>query len=154
MRHIFLAILLFTAFAFTGLEAQDANSRFQKQHNITTFMKSHLTSSIEMTARALENKEFNMKVSALQTIRQLEQLFPEESFSRLIEPLATIINDKNTETETRILAAITLDQLHTDKGDEAIFLIGQNCENSTVKNLCQAITRIPDDTFINASQVK
>lgn len=154
MRHILFAILLTAALAFTSINAQSTSTRLQKQHDVTKFMKAHLTSSIEMLNRALENKQYNMKLSALQTIRQLEQIFPEESFSSLIEPLITVINDNGIETETRALAAITLDQLHSDKGDEALFLVGQNCQNRTIKNLCQAITRVTEDTFVNASQVR
>lgn len=153
MRHILLAILLTAAFAFTSLNAQSANTRLLKP-NVTKFMKAHLSSSIEMTARALEDKQYNMKPSALQTIRQLEQLFPEESFSRLIQPLISIINDNSIETETRVLAAVTLDQLHSDAGDAAIFRVAQTCENSTLKGLCQAITRVTDDSFLNAAQIK
>lgn len=154
MKQFFLAVLLATALAVTSLNAQSAPSRIQKQHDVTRFMKAHLNSSIEMLNRALANKQYNMKLSALQTIRQLEQLFPEESFSNLIDPLITIVNDNNIETETRALAAITLDQLHSDKGDEALFLVGQNCENTTIKNLCRAISRVTEDTFVNASQIK
>jgi len=154
MRHILIAVLLATAFAFASLNAQNANTRLQKQHNVSKFVKAHLTSSIEMTARALEDKQYNMKLSALQTIRQLEQLFPEESFSRLVQPLVTIINDKNTETETRVLAAVTLDQLHSDMGDEAIFMAGKTSENSTLKGFCQAITRVNDENILDAAQIK
>ncbi|MGE5432841.1 MAG: hypothetical protein ACM3QX_17295 [Syntrophomonadaceae bacterium] len=154
MRHVFLAALLAAAFAFTSLNAQNATSRLQKQHEVSKFVKNHLPSSIEMINKALENKQYNMKLSALQTIRQLEQLFPEESFSSLIQPLITIVNDNNVETETRALAAITLDQLHSDKGDEALFLVGQNCDDATIKNLCRAISRVTDDTFVNASQIR
>lgn len=154
MRHIFLAILLALAFAFTSLNAQNANTRLQKQHDVTKFMKAHLSSSIEMIARALEDKQYNMRLSALQTTRQLEQLFPEESFSRLIQPLITIVNNSGLETETRVLAAITLDQLHSDKGDAAIFMAAQNCDDATIKNLCQAITRVPDVTFQSAAEIK
>ncbi|HEX2867426.1 MAG TPA: hypothetical protein VHO03_10310 [Ignavibacteriales bacterium] len=154
MRYTFLSLLAALTLAFTSINAQTASSRVQKQHNVTRFMKTHLSSSIEMIARALENRQYNMRLSALQTTRQLEQLFPEESFSRLIQPLIAIINDSNLETETRALAAITLDQLHSDKGDAAIFTAAENCEDLIIKNLCRAITRVSDGTFVNASEVK
>lgn len=154
MRRFFLTALLSLAFAFSGLNAQNASTRLQRQHDVSKFMKAHLSSSIEMIARALEDRQFNMRLSALQTTRQLEQLFPEESFSRLVQPLIKIINDNDIETEARVLAAITLDQLHSDEGDEAIFQAAKNCENPTMKNFCRAITRVTEESFANVSQVK
>ncbi|MGE5352111.1 MAG: hypothetical protein ACM3S2_02695 [Ignavibacteriales bacterium] len=154
MKRFFLSALLCLAFAFSSINAQNAATRLQKQHDVTKFMKAHLSSSIEMIARALEDRQYNMRLSALQTTRQLEQLFPEESFSLLVQPLVNIINDNKIETETRVLAAITLDQLHSDKGDEAIFQAAQNCDNLTMKNLCRAITRVTEENFANVSQDK
>lgn len=154
MRYIYILVMLFTFAALANVEAQGSNSRLQKQHNVTRFMKDHLASSIEMTARALEDKQYNMRLSALQTIRELEQLFPEESFSRLVKPLISIINDKNLEPESRVLAAITLDMLHSETGDAAIFMAGEKCDNPTLKNVCQAITRFSADNFPKSAQLK
>ncbi|MGE5682076.1 MAG: hypothetical protein ACM34K_14505 [Bacillota bacterium] len=154
MKHIYILLALISITAFTTIDAQNSKTRYQKQHNVTDFMKTHLKTSIEMTNRAMENKESKMQNSAIQTLRELQQLFPDESFDSLVQPLITIINDKNMEVETRILAAITLDQLHSETGDDAIFRVSKSCENATLRNVCLGVTKMQDENFPRTADIK
>ncbi|MGE5681214.1 MAG: hypothetical protein ACM34K_10095 [Bacillota bacterium] len=154
MKRIHILILLVTALAFTTVSAQYSQTRFQKQHNVTKFMKAHFNSSVEMMIRALENKESNLQLSAIQTIRELEQLFPEDPFDALIKPLVKLIQNESAEPEARILAIVTLDLLHSNVGDAAIFHTGKNTTNPVIRNICMAITKLTDENYFSAAQVK
>ena len=74
------------------------------------------------------------------TVRQLEQIFPEENFSSFIEPLVKIVQDENAETQARIISALALDLLHSDKGDVTIQYTAKYTSNNSVKDLCNCLS--------------
>jgi hypothetical protein len=80
-----------------------------------------------------------MVSSSVQTIRELEQAFPDEAFSTFVDPLSKIVRGENYETQARILSALALDELHSDIGDKAIYEMAKNTSNQSVKDICTAL---------------
>jgi hypothetical protein len=118
--------------------AQNQQPRFLKQHN-SHFLKEHLKQTEQMLIQALQNNSVSMNSSAVQTIRELEQIFPSESFSLFLEPLRNIIQNEKADIHLRILSALALDGLHTDIGDQAIYEVAKYTSNESLKNICVAL---------------
>jgi hypothetical protein len=139
-RIILLAISMVFLLIFTGASAfaQDQTTRFLKQHK-SHFLKDHLKQTEEMLVQALQSNSVNMNSSAAQTIRELEQIFPAESFSLFIEPLSVIIQNERADTQLRILSALALDGLHSDNGDKVIYEVAKNTTNESLKNISTAL---------------
>jgi len=134
---IFLTLLFILVSALSF--AQDRPTRYEEQHN-SEYLKKNLKTIEKMLIKHLQNDSTNSKLSAVQTLRQLEQIFPTYSFKSFIEPLNNIVKNEELETQLRITAAITLDELHSDIGDKTIFEVSKNSTNESVRNICTAIS--------------
>jgi hypothetical protein len=130
----FAAILILSVV----LPAQSRPTRFSKQHK-SHFIKEHLNQTEKMLLQSLQSNDANMVSSSVQTIRELEQVFPDEAFSSFIDPLSKIVRDENSETHSRILSALALDELHSDLGDKAIYEAAKTSSNQSVKDICSAL---------------
>lgn len=139
-RIFLLAILMafLLIFTVTSSFAQDQQTRFLKQHK-SHFLKDHLKQTEDMLLQALQSTSLNMKSTAVQTIRELEEIYPSESFSSFIEPLSDIIQNEKTDTPLRILSALALDKLHSDNGDKVIYKVAKNTTDESMKNICSAL---------------
>jgi len=120
------------------LPAQSRPTRFSKQHK-SHFIKEHLNQTEEMLLQSLKSNDTNLVSSSVQTIRELEQAFPDEAFSSFIEPLSNIVRSENSDTHARILSALALDELHSDLGDKAIYEVAKTSSNQSVKDVCSAL---------------
>lgn len=132
-----LVILSFVLFIAIGY-AQSRPSRFTEQHN-SYFVKDHLDETVQMILKAVNNPNPAYVSSAVQTIREIEQVFPDEPFTSFVSPLSNILQDEKTETSTRVLSAIALDELHSNDGDKVIYEVAKKTPNQTVKSICTAL---------------
>jgi uncharacterized membrane-anchored protein YjiN (DUF445 family) len=137
IRVIFFSLAIILIFSAAN-SAQSKPTRFAKQHN-SHFLKEHLDKTEKMLLKSLQSNNANMVSSSVQTIRELEQVFPDEAFSSFINPLSKIVQDENSDTHARILSALALDELHSDFGDKAIYEIAKNSSNQSVKDICSAL---------------
>ena len=125
---LFLAVVFITTFA---AQAQNTPTRFQKQH---------LKQTVTGLVKALNTTETPlMQRQAVQTIRKLEWLFPNEDFVEFVAPLMKLITDENGDTQTRMLAAMALDGLHSDEGDNTIVRMSKTSSNKSIQELCMAL---------------
>jgi hypothetical protein len=131
MRRIFTAIAFTLLITAVLAQADDTSTRFKKQH---------LKQTVESIIIVLNNHDSpSMQASAAQTIRQLEWTFPDESFDSFVEPLMRIVNNEGADSQTRILAALALDGLHSDTGDAAIERVAKGSGEKSVQALCAAL---------------
>jgi uncharacterized membrane-anchored protein YjiN (DUF445 family) len=130
MKRFILLIIIALIVSISATQAQDAATRFQKQH---------LKQTEASLVNALNSESVGMQATAAQTLRQLEWAFPEEEFKSTITPLIRIVKDEKGETHARILAAIALDGLHSDLGDEAIAIVAKSSTNKSVQELASAL---------------
>ncbi len=135
MKLLIFLLLASTAILTTTVNAQDQSSRFMEQHH-SKFVKSHLDVTKQMLLKAMESKDPNFQSSAIQTLRDLEIIFPDDKFSSFIEPLIHNVKDEKEDTQVRLLSALALENLHSNKGDAAIYYVAKNTLNKSVKDLC------------------
>ncbi len=138
MNKIIISLLFAVIFLSGLIYAQDKPSRFLKQHK-SYFIKDHLNQTEKMLLQSLQSNDTNMNSSAAQTIRELEQVFPDETFSLFISPLSDIVQNEKADTQSRILSALALDELHSDKGDAIIYEVAKFTNNQSVKDICNAL---------------
>jgi hypothetical protein len=141
-NHIFsfvLSIALLFFFTNALSFAQNRPTRFSEQHNSKN-IKDNLKNIEKMLMQHMQNDSSNIRLSAVQTFREIEQLFPTKSFNSFIIPLKDIVENEELDVQLRITAAIALDELHSDIGDQAIYEMASNSANESVKNVCVAIS--------------
>lgn len=136
-RFFLLPALGILVFAIS-LQAQTDVSRFQKQHG-TVLNKKNLKTTQEMLLKAIQSDNPDMVASALQTLRELELIFPNESFDTMINPLIKIARDEEYEIVPRILALFALENFHSDICDSAIKEIHNTTNNKTIRDICSAM---------------
>jgi hypothetical protein len=119
--------------------AQNQSTRVEEQHHVK-YLKSHLNQIEENILKSFESSNPGVVASSAMTVRELEQIFPDEKFNSFIDPLAKIVQDEKAETQTRLLAALALDLLHSDKGDESIYYAAKYTNNNSVKDLCNCLS--------------
>ncbi len=141
MKQTLLSLTLALIVLYTVVPAQESKSttRFEKQHKPTRFMKERLKQSEASILQALQGKSVNAQQTALQTLRDLERLFPEYPFVSVLIPLETLLKDENADPVARRLAALALDELHSDAGDAVIKAVGNECDDKGLQNLCNAL---------------
>lgn len=139
MKHVFVLVLAISLMLCMTINAQDQSTRFEKQHH-SKFVKSNLKQTEETILKSLQGDNIGILTSSAQTIRELELIFPENTFSSLLDPLMKIVQDESSDTQVRILSALALDGLHSDKGDKAIYNVAKATRNNSVKDICTALS--------------
>lgn len=139
MKQVFVLIMVISAMLFITVNAQDQSTRFEKQHH-SKFVESNLKQTEAMILKSLESDNIGILASSAQTIRQLELIFPKNNFGSLLDPLMKIVQDENGNIQVRILSALALDGLHSDKGDKAIYDVAKTTNNNSVKDICVALS--------------
>lgn len=100
------------------------------------FINATVEQSEQSLKLALESNSAGLQVSAAQTARDLKALLPREEFSSLIIPLMRIVKNEDAGTPCRIVAAIALHNLRSERGDYAIARAAQFTGNERVKHIC------------------
>ncbi len=141
MRPAPLAILLALLVCSASAQAQkgDATSRYDRQHKKVSHLKKQLKQTEESIKESLEGDNPGNQRSALQTLRDLEHLFPEYSFSDLLPSLEDFLKNENADPVARKLAALALDELHSDAGDAVIRDVAESSDDKGLQALCEAL---------------
>jgi hypothetical protein len=141
MKQTLLSLVAVLIVLFATVPAQEGKSttRLQKQHKQTHFMKERLKQTEASILVSLRGDVVHSQQTAIQTLRDLEQLFPEYPFSSLIEPLELILRVETSDPIARRLAALALDELHSDAGDAVIKAVADQCDDKGLQTLCQAL---------------
>jgi hypothetical protein len=142
MKHPFLSLAVALVVLCTIATAQESMSttRFQKQHKQTHFMKENLKQSEASILLSLNGQIVGSQQTAIQTARDLEQLFPDYPFSSLIEPLGRILKSETSDSIARRLAALALNELHSDAADAVVKGVADRCDDKGLQTLCQALS--------------
>jgi hypothetical protein len=135
-----LAVTLIVLAVTVQAQESKSSTRLQAQHKYNTrFLEKHLKQTEASLVKALEDSSVGMQKNSLQTIRELEQIFPEYPFSSLLIPLENKLRDENANGVVRMLVAIALDGLHSDAGDAIVKETGDSSNDKGLKTLCEAL---------------
>jgi hypothetical protein len=133
------AALIILVASAQGQESK-STTHLEKQHNLDTrFLRAHLKQTEESLVPALKDTVVNRQITAVQDIRELEQVFPEYPFSVLLKPLEERLGDENTDPVVRRLVALALDELHSDAGDAIIKATADSSQDKDLQTLCKAL---------------
>lgn len=142
MKHILsLSAILLVMFAVT-VQAQETGStlRLEKQNKSSAAaMKPRLAEYETNILKTLESGNATMQAQALQTLRELEQFFPAYSFAKMLVPVEAKLKDENTDPIVRHLAALALDELHSDAGDAVIREVAASSGDKGLQTMCNAL---------------
>lgn len=141
MKRILFASAIALMVCATAMQAQDSlsSTRIETQHKETRFMRKHLTDMQENLLKTLETQTPAMQAQAVQTIRELEQVFPKYPFTLCLAPLEKKLKDENADPTVRRLAALALDELHSDAGDAVITDVASSSQDKGLQTLCNAL---------------
>jgi hypothetical protein len=141
MKHIFFSIAaaLIVLYAIAPSQESKSTTRLEKQHKTTHFMKERLKQTEASLVVSLTGKSMEAQRGAIQTLRDMEQLFPAYQFASIITPLETILKEETSDPIARRLAALALDELHSDAGDAVIKDVADRCDDKGLQTLCQAL---------------
>lgn len=132
-------IFLSLAIVYTALQAQDPTTRLEKQHGPSRFQQTLLPRAEATLILSLDSTWQGDQRSALHTARYLEQLFPSYPFASWIKPMGRILKDEKADPVARRLAALALDDLHSDAADAIIKAVSITCEDKGLQTLCIAL---------------
>jgi hypothetical protein len=132
-----LALFLVGCFLMCGasVRAQVGSEKVQP------FTHATIEQSEQSLVKALESTSPGLQVSAAATVRELKQMFPDRPFSCFVNPLMGIVKNENADRNARIVAAIALHELHSDKGDYAIKTMARLTADERLAYICSWLNR-------------
>jgi hypothetical protein len=141
MKQILFSTAIALMMCATAVQSQESMSttRLEAQHKPTSSMEKRLAQHEENLLKTLENENPNVQAQAVQTIRELEQMFPKYPFKSSLAPLEAKLKDENADAIVRRLAALALDELHSDAGDAVIKDIATSSQDKGLQTLCKAL---------------
>jgi hypothetical protein len=139
-RILFLSAIALMVWA-TAVQAQETRSttRIEAQHKPPSSMEKRLPEYEANLLKTLEGENPAVQAQAVQTIRDLEQMFPRHPFQLSLAPLEAKLKDENADGIVRLLAALALDELHSDAGDAVIRDVASSCQDKGLQTLCNAL---------------
>jgi hypothetical protein len=140
MKRLLMLLLAVTLVSLAG-QAQDSvsSTRVATQHKISKQMLSQLPQTEQNIIATLKDGNLATQCQALQDVRELEQMFPAYPFAELLVPLEGILKDEHGDNKTRMLAALALDELHSDAGDQIINQVAAMPGDGALQVLCSAL---------------
>ncbi len=90
--------------------------------------------------QALESQNLGLQASAAQVVRDVKALVPGYDFGELVIPLMGIVKDESARPGNRILAALALHELRSERGDFAIKRVGEFTDVKQLKHVCVWLT--------------
>lgn len=131
---IFIGIVLCTAFAANGGEKE------KEKTNIKILEKAER--NIEAT---LQGDNDNLRESAIQVIRELQQAYPAYRFSRVNIPLMKILRNHDNRN-FRVLAALALFEVGGETGQYAVKEAARFDDDRMVQYICTSLISQDRDT--------
>jgi hypothetical protein len=142
MKRALFASAMALMVCATAVQAQDSKSTTRleaQQHRLNSSMGKSLPKYEANLAATLGNENPTIQAQAVQTMRELTQMFPSYPFEKLIGPLGAKLKDEKADGTVRLLAALALDELHSDAGDAVIKDVAGSSQDKTLQALCTAL---------------
>jgi hypothetical protein len=133
-----LLIILITTIILAWTSLHAADNRYTDDPRFTDEKLQAIEKSIQ---QALESGSFGLQTSAAQVVRDVKALVPRYEFPRLVIPLMRIVKDESAQPASRILAALALHELESERGDFAIKRVGEFTDVRQVKHVCVSLTQ-------------
>jgi hypothetical protein len=141
MKRLLVALAVAIVMFAASLQAQEvpSDTRIASQHKTPSGMEKQLPKHEATLISTLADGNPTMQAQAIQTIRDLEQMFPKYSFKASLEPLTAKLKDEKADGTVRMLAALAMDELHSDAGDAVIKNVAGSTQDKGLQLLCNAL---------------
>ncbi len=141
MKRILFASAIALMVCATAVQAQQTKSttRLEAQHKATSSMGKRVAEYETNLLKTLASGNPTVQAQSVQTIRDLEQMFPQYPFEASLAPLEAKLKDENADAIVRRLAALALDELHSDAGDAVISEVANSSQDKGLQTLCNAL---------------
>lgn len=144
VKRVILSAILALVVLAAAVQAQEraSTTRLERQHAQVASMEKMEKNLPQMEAsllKTLDGDNTNMQAQAVQTFRDLEQMFPKYPFKSVLDPFEKKLKDETTDPIVRRLVALALDQLHSDAGDEVLAVVASSTQDKGLGLLCQAL---------------
>jgi hypothetical protein len=141
MKRVLISVTVAIALLCSVLPAQETKSitRLEKQHGPSRFQSRQLKQTEEGLLSTISGSLEGGQQMAIQTLRDLEQLFPAYPFAASIKPLETVLKNEASDPISRRLAVLALDELHSDAADSIIRDVAGACDDKGLQTLCNAL---------------
>ena len=133
MKRLFI-ILAAGTMTFTTLFALQPIER-------TLFSQRQLDQIEKNIARGLESVDVTQQIDAAMLLHRVVGQPPAHEWDRCIIPLMHILNGENNDSSARLLAAMVLHELRSERGDFAISRNALFTDDQRVKRYCTILTR-------------
>jgi hypothetical protein len=142
MKRILVPAILALVVLATSVQAQEglSTTRIEAQHKHLRSMEKNLPQYEANFLKTLATENVDMQAQALQGLRDMEQMFPKYTFKSLIEPLGAKLKDEGADGVVRTLAALALDELHSDAADATIAAMAGASQDKSLQLLCKALS--------------
>ncbi len=90
----------------------------------------------------LESPITGVVIGGAQTTREMKKAVPTHDFSKLIISLMRIVKDDKSDRASRILAALTLDELNSERGNFAISREAEFSTDPVFKSFCASLAQV------------
>ena len=140
LKHM-ITVLLFAIFIVNNGFAKDPTTTDPR------FTEEKLKRIEKNLVLAIESSSPSLQASAALVLKQVKTNVPEYGFTSAIIPLMRILKDEQRETNVRIAAALSLQDLKSERGDFAIQRTAQFADNVRLKHICSWLTyqRLKED---------
>ena len=91
--------------------------------------------------KGLQSSETTQQTDAAMMLHRVREVIPAHDWDRCIIPLMHILNGEDNQPSVRLLAAMVLHELRTERGDFAISRNAQFTDNARVKRYCTILSR-------------
>jgi len=138
LRHpgLFIACLL-----ISGSLIVHAQTDSTKTVSAPRFSDDKLAQIEENLVRDLESSNVGVCIGGAQTVREMKQAVPDHDFTKIIIPLMRIVKDEDADRAARILSALALNELESERGDFAISQEGKMSKDEIFKSFCANLAR-------------
>jgi hypothetical protein len=133
-------MLALTLVAVNASPAQTGSTR-EEAAKPPQFTEEKIAIIEENLVKDLESKNPGVVIGGTQTVREMKKAVPTHDFSKLIIPLMRIVKDENSDRASRILAALALDEIDSERGNFAISREGEMSNDDVFKSLCANLTK-------------
>lgn len=103
--------------------------------------KEKLNTIEDNLVRNLESKSVGMMLGGAQVVRELKAKVPDYGFSKVIIPLMRILKDKTADRAARMMAALALHDVNSDRGNFAIQREGEMSDDDLLRMVCLNLSR-------------
>jgi hypothetical protein len=132
-----LAMTLFCAMSSTAQTASATEATAKPP----AFTEEKIALIEDNLVKDLESTNPGVVIGGTQTVREMKAAVPSHDFTKLIIPLMRIVKDENADRAERILAALALDEIDSDRGNFAISREGEMSGDEVFKSLCANLSK-------------